>query len=129
MATNVQSETPPNMTGLMAGIITDAQKLIRQEVNLARSELYEEWNKLKTASMALAVGAGVAFVGVLLLTFMVVYLLNWADPAHIPLWIGFLIVGGVLAALGGALLYRGISKAGEIQVPPPQTTDALKEII
>jgi len=128
MADNVQTEGPPNMAGLVGGIITDAQKLIRQEITLARSELYQEWNKTKDAALSLAAGGAVAFVGVLLLAFMLVHLLAWAAPT-LPLWVDYLIVGGAFALIGGGLLFRGITKANEVQVPPPQTVESLKEIL
>jgi Putative Actinobacterial Holin-X, holin superfamily III len=133
MAENVHTEGPPNMAALVGGIINDAQQLIRQEITLARSELRHEWDKTKAAALNLATGGVIAFVGVFLLLFGLVHLLHWAsgavDPAAVPLWGWFLIVGGVLGFVGGALLFRGIQKAGEIQVPPPQTTDSLKEIL
>src|SRR5947207_154860 len=135
MADHVQTvEGPPNMAALVGGIISDAQALIRQEITLARSELQQEWNKTKTAVASLAVGGVIAFLGVILLAFMLVHLLWWlglrgADPSAIPLWACFAIVGTLFAAVGGVLLYRGVSKAGEIQVPPKQTVESLKEII
>jgi hypothetical protein len=132
MPDNVQTEGPPNMAALVGGIIGDAQQLIRQEITLARSELQQEWNKIKTATVSMAAGGLVALVGVFLLAWGVVHLLHWAsgqpDPATVPLWGWFLIVGAVFAAVGGGLLYRGVSKAGEVQVPP-QTVDSLKEIL
>jgi hypothetical protein len=134
MADRVQTESPPNMADLVGGIINDAQQLIRQEIQLARTELRQEWNKIKEAVIAMAAGGVVLFVAVFLLAFGVVHLLHWAtgytrDDAAVPLWGWFLIVGAVFALLGGGLLFRGVTKASEVQVPPPQTTDSLKEII
>src|SRR5437868_1473593 len=127
MPENVQTEGPPNMSALVGGIITDAQQLIRQEIALARTELHQEWNKVKTATASMAAGGIIAFVGGFLLAFGVVHLLHWAtgqpDPAAVPLWAWFLIVGAVFAGIGGFMLYQGVSKASEVQVPPPQTVD------
>jgi sterol desaturase/sphingolipid hydroxylase (fatty acid hydroxylase superfamily) len=133
MANNVQTEESTNMTALVQGIINDAQQLIRQEISLARSELRQEWDKTKAAVMSMATGGVIAFVGVFLLAFGLVRLLHWAtggvDSAAVPLWGWFLIVGGVFAFIGVSLLYMGLHKASEIQVPPPQTTNSLKEIL
>src|SRR5580704_10483635 len=122
MAENVHTQHEPNMSALVGGIITDAQQLIRQEITLARSELQQEWRKIKTAAMSLAAGGVVAFVGAFLLAFGLVYLFHWAtgavDQAAVPLWAWFLIVGAVITIIGGTLLFQGISKAGEVQVPP-----------
>lgn len=133
MANDVLTNRDQNVSTLVSGIVEDAQRLIRQEITLARSELRQEWTKTKEAVGSIAAGALVAFVAVFLLAFGVVHLLHWAtggiDPAAVPLWAWFLIVGAVFAFIGGSLIYMGISKAREIQVPPPQTTQSLKEII
>jgi len=133
MADDLQTQQESNMSTLVAGIVNDAQQLIRQEMALARSELQQEWSKIKTAAMSLAVGGVVAFLGAILLLFGFVRLLHWAtgapDPAAVPLWAWFLIVGAVVSFVGGMLLFSGVSKASEVQVPPPQTTDSLKEIL
>ena len=133
MANDVLTNNDQNMSALVGGIITDAQRLIRQEITLARSELQQEWTKTKEAVGSLAAGGVIAFVGVFLLTFGLVHLLHWAtgavDTAVVPLWAWFLIVGAVVLFIGGSLLFLGISKAGEIKVPPPQTAESLREIL
>ena len=64
-----------------------------------------------------------------------VHLVHWLgmrqpDPnVAVPLWACYGIVGFLFAAVGGAVLYRGASKASEIQVPPKQTVESLKEIL
>jgi hypothetical protein len=133
MANDVLTDRDQNVSTLVSGIIEDAQRLIRQEITLARSELQQEWVKTKEAVGAIAAGGLVAFLGVFLLAFGLVHLLHWAtgtvDTAAVPLWAWFLIVGAVFAFLGGSLIYFGISKGREIQVLPPQTTQSLKEIL
>ncbi len=133
MANDLLTNRDQNMSTLVGGIIDDAQRLIRQEITLAKSELHQEWAKTKEAVGELAGGALVALLGVVLLAFGLVYLLHWAtggvDTAAVPLWAWFLIVGAVLSFIGGSLVYLGVSKSREIQVPPPQTAESLKEII
>jgi hypothetical protein len=127
MADNVQSESTPSMASLVTGIIGDAERLVRQEVTLARRELQAEFEKLKTAIVSMALGAGVALLGGLLLAFFLVYLLNWLTGDHLPLWACFGIIGGILAVTGGILLYIGAFKVSEVQLVPPQTAETLKE--
>jgi hypothetical protein len=122
MPENVQSEAP-SMASLVGGIITDAQRLVRQEVALARREMQVELDKAKGASVALGLGAGCAMLGTLFLGFTVVYLLNLA----LPLWASFLIVGGVLAIAGAILLFAGIQQVRQISLVPPQTAETLQE--
>jgi hypothetical protein len=133
VATDVQTPQEPNVSTLVAGIVSDAQRLVRQEIALAKTETRQELNKARQMVLDFAAGGVVTFLGVISLMFGVVHLLHWAtggvDPAAVPLWAWFLIVGAVIGFLGGALLFLGVNKAGQIQVPPPQTTDSLKEIL
>jgi hypothetical protein len=123
---NVQTESPPSMAALVQGIVNDAQKLIRQELVLARTEIKKDWNDLKVAGGALAVGGVIALLGVMFLGFTVVYLLNLTA---LPLWACYIIVGAVLTAAGGAMLAVGVSKLRSIELGPEKTIESVKEII
>jgi uncharacterized membrane protein YqjE len=123
MPENVQNEAP-SMASLVGGIITDAQRLVRQEVALARREMQVELDKAKQASLALSLGLGCALLAAIHLTFMVVYLLHLAD---IPLWADFLIVGGILAIVGGVMLAVAVRQLRTISLVPPQTAETLQE--
>jgi len=117
-----------NIAELAGGIIEDAQRLLRQEVQLVRSEMQKEWDKAKSAGTELGVGAGLALVGGLMLAFMLAfliqYLAGWQNP-----WGGFAIVGGVLAAVGAALLMRGGQQASEVSLVPKQAIEELEETV
>jgi len=133
VATDVQTQQEANVSTLVAGIVSDAQRLVRQEIALARTEIKQEITKARQAAVDFAAGGVVTLLGVILLLFGLVHLLHWAtggiDPASVPLWAWFLIVGAVITFIGGALLFQGVNKVSQIQVPPPQTTDSLKEIL
>lgn len=123
-------ETGPSISSLVGGIITDAQVLIRQEMQLARREIQDEVQKAKMAALSLAAGVGVLFFGAMLLCFMLVNLLYWAtNPIHeqFPLWAWYGIVGGALAVVGLLLLYGARTKAGQIHLVPPQTAETMRE--
>jgi len=111
------------MSSLVGGIITDAQRLVRQEVALARREMQVELDKAKAASLGLAVGLGLALLGAVHLTLTVVFLLHLA----IDLWACFLIVGGVLAIAGAVVLAVAIRQVRDISLVPPQTAETLRE--
>jgi len=123
-------ETPTSVSTLVGGIITDAQQLIRQEVQLARREIQEEIHKAKAAALSLVVGGFLALLGTVLLSWMLVNLLYWAtNNVHepFPLWACFGIVGAAFAIIGGLLLHAARSKAGDIHLVPPQTAQTLRE--
>src|SRR5438105_3537453 len=87
--------TQPSMASLVTGIIDDAQKLIRQEVELAKREIAQEWDKAKTAAASFAAGFLMALLSGVLLCLMCVYLLH--ELAGIQqMWLCYLIVGFVL---------------------------------
>jgi len=120
------ADSPPSLTGLVGGIVTDLQTLLRQELHLAKTEMRQEWDKTKTAAGAMAAGAGLLTVAGLLLSFALVYLLQALAPG-LPTWACFGIVGVAFGILGGILVVAGRSKAAEIHVIPPQTVETMKE--
>jgi hypothetical protein len=122
-----QAEAPagqPSLTSLVSGIVGDVQQLVRQEINLARTEVKQEWEKAKTAAGALAAGAVLLAMGGVLLCFLIVHLIA---SFGVPLWASFGIVGGVLVLCGAVLVGLGYSRASHVSVIPPQTAQTLKE--
>jgi hypothetical protein len=124
MPENVQSDAP-SMASLVGGIITDATRLVRQEIALARREMQTEFEKAKVASISLAAGAGLAMFGAIFLGLFIVFLLD--EVGGLPIWASFLIVGGVVAIAGAILLYVGIHQVSKISLVPPQTAETLQE--
>ena len=134
MADQLQ-QTPAGTTGgvapLVAGIVDDLQELLKQNLTLFKVEVREDLKKTKEAAAALGVGVGLAVVGALHLTLMLVFLLWWAfDPratSGLPLWACFAIVGGAFAGIGFALYLRGKKKLESFNPLPDETAQALKE--
>jgi uncharacterized membrane protein YqjE len=125
MADHIATESPPSMAALLGGIVGDIQTLIRQEITLAKVEIQKEWDKAKSAAGSMMVGAVVLALGTVLLSVAVVCVLH--EVAALPWWASFLIVGGVLAAVGAVFLYVGQSKAAQVHLIPPQTAETMKE--
>lgn len=119
------ADAPPSLTQLVGGIVTDVQTLLRQELQLAKTEVLQEWTKTKAAARLLMAGTALLIVGLLLLCLMLVYLLQ--RLTGLELWACFAIVGAAFALGGGALLGWGGSKAADVNVIPPQTAETLKE--
>jgi hypothetical protein len=119
-------DSPTSVTQLVSGIVTDLQTLMRQELQLARSEMRHEWEKTKTAAGAMAAGASLLTVAGLLICFALVHLLAYLAPG-LPLWACFGIIGVALGLIGGILVGAGRAKASDINIVPPQTAESLKE--
>jgi len=126
MATNVHSDTDVSLTSLVTGIVNDAQELMKQQFAMFQAEVKEDMRKTVEASSALGVGMAVTFVGSILLCFTLVYLLYWAFPTA-PLWVWFAVVGGVVTAVGGGLVYAAYAKFRSFNPLPDKTAQALKE--
>ncbi len=132
MASEVHTSSEQSTTGLLRGIINDIGDLIRQEVRFARTEMKADLRKSKEALTVLALGAGTAALGALLLALMLVYLLYWLtdprpDVAAIPLWGCFGIVSAVFLATGAALVWMGYSKFESFNPLPDETAQTVKE--
>lgn len=130
MADQVQttnSGTPASVTPLVAGIIDDMQELIKQNLALFKVEVREDLRKTRDAAVSLGIGIGLAAVGGLLLTLMLVFLLEWLFRPDLPLWGCFAIVGGVFAGIGLALFLRGKNKLESFNPLPDETAQAVQE--
>ena len=114
----------PSLATLLSGIMKDAKDLLVQELTLAKLEGHDELRQIKTAALSLGIGVGVAAVGGILLSVMLVHEL--AAYTDIPLWGCYGIVGSVFGVLGWVLLASGKHKIEEIDVMP-QTVETMKE--
>jgi hypothetical protein len=122
-----------SMTGLLRGIINDVGNLIRQEIRFARTEIKSDARATLRAGAVLALGAGTAALGVILVAFMLVYLLHWlslpagtAEPG-IPLWGCYGIVAAVFLSVGGLMVFAGIKILQSFNPLPDETAKSVKE--
>jgi len=115
-----------SLTALVAGIVNDAQELIKQQVALLKHDVRQDIRQAKEALASVAIGGAIAALGAVLLAFMLVHLLFWLVPA-VPLWGWFGIVGGAVAVLGVILIYTGVRRFTEMQPLPDTTVEALRE--
>jgi hypothetical protein len=136
MPAEVHSPPEQSFTALVRGIVNDVGDLIKQQFRFAQAELRSDMHKTREATLALAAGASVALLGVLVLTLMLVFLLHWLtipadtvnpDPARLPLWACFGIVGAVLTGLGAVLVVAGKKKFDSFNPLPDQTIQTARE--
>ncbi len=110
---------------LVADIVHDGQKLVRQEIALARAELQQEWTKAKDVSIIFAAGGTLAGVGGLFVALGLVHLLN--AVTGLPLWACYGIFAVFMLAGGIFLLLKGKAAATEVDFVPRQTMATVKE--
>lgn len=126
MPENVQFDPQPSVASLVGGILADGQKLVRQEVALARREVAETCEKAKMGVALLSSAHAVCAVAGVLLGLMLVKLLHqFLLPNHE--WACFGIVGVLIAVPGAALAYCGRRKINEVHWSLPQTAETLRD--
>ena len=124
------TSTPPTesgttVTGLVSGIVSDAQELFRQQVAMARAEIRDDLRRSQHAVALLAVGAVILVPAVVLLCNEIVYALH--ELAGFSRWASYGIVGGVTAVVGAALIAAGVNRFRSFHPLPHKTVEALKE--
>lgn len=111
---------------LLGGIVGDVQTLIRQQAQMLRAEIKEDFRRSQTAALYIGAGLLLAAVGTLFLVVGLVHLLHYLAPS-LPYFACWLIVGGVLVAGGLAAAYAGKKIFEKYNPLPDKTFNALTE--
>ena len=109
---------------LFADLSRQLSTLVRQEIDLARSELMANARTLTRDVSLVAVGGAVLYAGLLALvaTLILALIQIGLDP-----WISALIVGVIVAAIGAALIARGRAGLANADLAPRRTIETLKD--
>jgi len=128
----VHGPADQSVASLVGGIVTDFQVLLKQQLQLTRKEIESDFRKAKDAASDFSLGAAICYLSAIVLCLMLPLLVYWlaspaGDPAKIPLWGCFGLVGVALGALGGALIYAGKQKMDHMTPLLHKSTQALEE--
>ena len=110
---------------LFGQLTQDMTLLVRQEVQLARTEMTEKLSKLTTNLISVGAGGFVAYLGGLAL--MEALILAIRDLANISLAWSALIVGGILAIIGYVMLQRGMKELKQVELAPRRSVENIKD--
>ncbi|MFL5447977.1 MAG: phage holin family protein [Gemmatimonadales bacterium] len=110
---------------LFGQLTQDMTLLVRQEVQLARTEMTEKLSKLTTNLISVGAGGFVAYLGGLAL--MAALILAVRDLANISLAWSALIVGGILAIIGYVMLQRGLKELKQVELAPRRSVENIKD--
>jgi uncharacterized membrane protein len=110
---------------LFGELSQDVALLVRQEAQLAKTEMQQKLSKVTADLVSLAAGGVVALVGGLALTAAVILLL--IDPIGMRPWLAALLVGAVLGIVGWVLLQRGMKELKRTDPTPRRTVETIKE--
>ncbi len=119
-----QAKSERSVGDLLGDLLHETTTLVRQEITLAKNEMTQKAAQAGKDAAALAVGGAVAYAGLLAIIAAIILLLV---HANITPWVAALIVGIVVAALGGAMVMKGLSALKRSDMAPRQTIETLKE--
>jgi hypothetical protein len=118
----VELQAPPESTslvGTLKGILEDVQRLFSQQLSMLRAEIRADWKR------------ALFIIGVPLLCVMAVHVIHFMtgapDPAAIPLWACYGIVGGVITLLSIVMVMVGIRRFQSFNPLPDETARAFEE--
>ena len=108
---------------LFSELANETSTLVKQEVALAKVEIAQKASQVGRNVGFLVVGGAVAYAAFLALMAAVIIGLARVMPA----WGAALLVGVVVAAAAGLLIYKALSALRAADPVPRQTVETLKE--
>jgi putative Mn2+ efflux pump MntP len=116
---------------LLKELTHETSTLLKQEVDLAKTEMSEKASRVGTNLGAVAVGGSVALLGAIALLLAVIYGLgaildNFLSPETAS-WLAPLIVGAILAAVGYSMIKKALDTLKRESLTPQRTTQSLQE--
>jgi len=125
---NVTTDPPPNggnLTGLVSGILDDAQKLLRQQVDMFKSEVREDFKRSKRAAEYGGLGIVLLTVGCFGLVMAIANFLH--EQFQFSLGASWAITGGIFLLIGIALAITSYVLLERFNPLPDKTFNALQE--
>ncbi len=119
----MQHEDGRSLGELFAELSRESSTLVRQEIQLAKTELSRKATAVAKDGAYIAMGGAVAYVGLIVLAFAIVYLLS----EFLAPWLAALIVAVVVAGIGYVLVQNGLSALKRTNLTPERTIETLKE--
>ncbi|HEY1186859.1 MAG TPA: phage holin family protein [Gemmata sp.] len=123
--TGARPGSPPSVAGLVSGIIGDAQTLLRQQAEMLKSEVREDFKRSKRAAEFGAIAIVCTTVGALGLITAVAYLLH--EQFQFKMWASWGMVSLAFLGVGGALGWFSYVLLERFNPLPDKTFNALKE--
>ncbi len=118
---------------LVRSLNAETRTFIREEFQLAKTELSEKASHLGRNALVLAIGGVVAYAGLLVFLFGLGYLLAWCfELAGLqPVFAGFVglaAIGLFTMLAGGLLLLKGLQSISQESLAPERTIATLREL-
>jgi len=108
---------------LLGDLARETGLLVRNEVALAKTEMSQKASHISKHAGIIGAGGALAYAGLLAIIAGIIVLLD----TWLPLWGAALLVGIILAAIGGAMAMNGVNSLKKESLAPEKTIDTLKE--
>ncbi len=109
---------------LLGDLMRETNTLVRQEINLAKHEMTQKAAVAGKNAASVAAGGAVAYIGLMAIVAAVILLLiHWGMAP----WLSALLIGIIVAGVGGFLVMKGLNAFKEMDPVPQQTVETLKD--
>ncbi len=119
----MQGRDDRSLGELFTELAQETSTLVRQEVNLAKTEMSQKASRAGRHAGILAAGGALAYAGLLAILAAVIVLLDNV----MPLWLSALLVGLVVVVVGYLLVRRALDALKREDFAPRETIETLKE--
>lgn len=130
---NIESPPPANsIPVLLRDLRDETSTLLRQEVALAKTEIKDNVARMGGHAAHLAVGAFVAYAGIIVLLIGIGHLLGAVlvragMSEQLAQWLAPSLIGLVVAIIGWVMLSKAKSALAHDELAPRQTIDSLRD--
>ena len=116
---------------LFRDLSTDARTLVRQEVDLAKTELAEKASIYTRNAASIAVGGALLLVALMAVGTAVIYglivLFDLFLPFEVAVWLGPMLFGLVVGLVGWSMIRKAKDAIAREGIAPQRTLDTLRE--
>jgi uncharacterized membrane protein YqjE len=117
------NESQPGIGASIGELLRDLQEMVRGEVALARAEIRDDVDAIKSGVMAMAVAA---LLGVTALIFLMLAL-TWFLDNWLEQWLAALAVGAGLLIIAAVMGMSAKKRLSAASLRPDQTVESMKE--
>src|SRR5215208_2374759 len=131
MASTTYTKDERSLGQILKDLSSETTTLLRQEVDLAKTEMSEKVSRVGTNLAAVGVGGAVALLGAMALVAALILGLvslfdNFMSP-EVAVWVAPLLVGAVLAGIGYSMIKKAMATLKQESLTPKKTTQSLQE--
>ncbi len=132
-ATATVTEPRTSVFKLVRALTGDTKTFIRQELQLAKTEIAEKISSLGRNTTSLAIGGFVAYAGLIVFLIGLGVLLTYAFEASglsrlVAGFIGLAVIGLLVMILGGAFIFKAMGSLKKQTLAPKRTMHTLQEL-